>query len=148
MAGGLYVYNYGMVSDNKQEVDGLAHVAPRSSWVHYAACSSNPAPFQAKVEDIDACRAICSECPVRQRCLEYAVANEERWGVWGGLTYKERKAQKSRMDVSRVPLEFRDHYLQMEGRVKRSSLTTPHYVRNPNLDLVIDPDFLALIDAL
>jgi hypothetical protein len=49
--------------------------------------------------------------------------------------------------VSRVPLEFRDHYLKVEGRVKRNN-PTPKPVRNPALDYVIDPEFLELIDAL
>jgi WhiB family redox-sensing transcriptional regulator len=34
---------------------------------------------------------MCSTCPVRSECLEYAIAAEERWGVWGGLTAPERE---------------------------------------------------------
>lgn len=35
-------------------------------------------------------RAYCARCPVQRECLDYAVANEEEWGLWGGLTPKER----------------------------------------------------------
>lgn len=39
-------------------------------------------------------RAICEECPVRMECLEYAVDNNERFGIWGGLTQRERTNSK------------------------------------------------------
>jgi WhiB family redox-sensing transcriptional regulator len=34
---------------------------------------------------------ICEECPVRLICLEYALTNEESWGIWGGLTPGQRR---------------------------------------------------------
>lgn len=37
-------------------------------------------------------RRICERCPVRLPCLEAAIANGERWGVWGGLTPEERRS--------------------------------------------------------
>jgi WhiB family redox-sensing transcriptional regulator len=33
---------------------------------------------------------LCSECPVKWLCLEAALANKEGYGIWGGLTAKER----------------------------------------------------------
>lgn len=41
-------------------------------------------------------KTICGDCPVRARCLEYALAIEkgraarERWGIYGGFTPEER----------------------------------------------------------
>jgi WhiB family redox-sensing transcriptional regulator len=35
-------------------------------------------------------KQICLKCPIRQRCLDYALTNNERYGVWGGLTERER----------------------------------------------------------
>lgn len=35
-------------------------------------------------------RAVCTTCPVRQPCLDYALANHEEHGMWGGLTPTER----------------------------------------------------------
>ena len=32
----------------------------------------------------------CSGCPVRQLCLDYAMKNDEQFGVWGGKTPEER----------------------------------------------------------
>jgi WhiB family redox-sensing transcriptional regulator len=36
-------------------------------------------------------KEICAGCPVRPECLEYALAAAEEFGVWGGLTEKERR---------------------------------------------------------
>jgi len=34
---------------------------------------------------------VCASCPVRQLCLDWALDNDERFGVWGGLTEHERR---------------------------------------------------------
>lgn len=36
-------------------------------------------------------KKVCEGCPVRRQCLAYALDNHESWGVWGGLTERERK---------------------------------------------------------
>lgn len=36
-------------------------------------------------------KKICLSCEVRAECLEYALAHDERFGVWGGLTETERR---------------------------------------------------------
>lgn len=41
-------------------------------------------------------KKFCGECPVRQQCLEYALKVNEQYGVWGGLTAKERQALQGR----------------------------------------------------
>ena len=35
-------------------------------------------------------KRICAMCEMRSVCLEYALNNDERFGVWGGLSEKER----------------------------------------------------------
>jgi hypothetical protein len=41
-------------------------------------------------------KKFCGECPVRQQCLEYALTVNEQYGVWGGLTAKERQALRAK----------------------------------------------------
>ena len=36
-------------------------------------------------------KRICAGCEVRAECLEYALANDERFGIWGGLSERERR---------------------------------------------------------
>lgn len=36
-------------------------------------------------------KAFCERCPVRRQCLEYAVENEEQFGMFGGKTPRERR---------------------------------------------------------
>lgn len=33
----------------------------------------------------------CDRCPVRQDCLEWALENRERYGIWGGLSERARR---------------------------------------------------------
>jgi WhiB family redox-sensing transcriptional regulator len=33
----------------------------------------------------------CEECPVKVQCLNFALANREEYGIWGGLTVRERQ---------------------------------------------------------
>ena len=41
-------------------------------------------------------KKICTGCEVRAECLEYALANDERFGIWGGLSERERRKLKKR----------------------------------------------------
>jgi WhiB family redox-sensing transcriptional regulator len=63
------------------------------SWRQHAACRGiDPNIFYpASDEDAEEAKSICASCPVRQACLEYALANRERDGVWGGATERERR---------------------------------------------------------
>lgn len=40
-------------------------------------------------------KAFCQVCPVQRECLEFALVNDEQYGIWGGMTLKERLAIKS-----------------------------------------------------
>lgn len=41
-------------------------------------------------------KAICSTCPVLNQCREFAIAAEEPYGVWGGLSESERRTEAHR----------------------------------------------------
>ncbi|WP_288815155.1 WhiB family transcriptional regulator, partial [uncultured Varibaculum sp.] len=36
-------------------------------------------------------KAVCELCEVRDECLSYALENDERFGIWGGLSERERR---------------------------------------------------------
>jgi WhiB family transcriptional regulator, redox-sensing transcriptional regulator len=42
-------------------------------------------------------KRVCTTCPVRAECLEYALGNDERFGIWGGLSERERRRLKRRV---------------------------------------------------
>ena len=41
-------------------------------------------------------KAICHTCPVIEPCLEFAMETNQKYGIWGGLTDKERASLKRR----------------------------------------------------
>jgi WhiB family redox-sensing transcriptional regulator len=63
------------------------------SWRNRAACRGVDPDIFFPISDEDAlqAKAICAECPVREACLEWALATRERDGVWGGATERERR---------------------------------------------------------
>lgn len=40
--------------------------------------------FAEDPRDLDRAKAMCADCPLRQACLDEAIARAEPWGVWGG----------------------------------------------------------------
>lgn len=66
------------------------------TWHNRAACRGLDATiFFPGPDDEDAvverAKAICAVCPVREACLEHALAVREKDGVWGGCTERERR---------------------------------------------------------
>ena len=47
--------------------------------------------YPASDEEAEAAKSVCGQCDVRETCLEFALANREREGVWGGATERERR---------------------------------------------------------
>ena len=58
--------------------------------------------FPVSEEDAWRAREICSACNVRERCLAFALTTRERYGVWGGVTEKERIEMFRRGTAQRV----------------------------------------------
>lgn len=47
-------------------------------------------------------KAVCRGCVVREDCLEYALANGEKFGIWGGLSERERRRIRRQRALARV----------------------------------------------
>lgn len=69
-------------------------------WVRDAACGEPDAPYMFPHEQdhagIDMAKRTCAGCPVQPTCLAVALANNEGYGVWGGLTADERRQYRRR----------------------------------------------------
>jgi WhiB family redox-sensing transcriptional regulator len=66
------------------------------SWQERALCAETDPEsfFPEKGGSTREAKRICSSCEVRQECLEYALQNDERFGIWGGLSERERRRLK------------------------------------------------------
>src|SRR3954471_4307311 len=62
-------------------------------WRQGALCAEGDpdAFFPEKGESTRAAKNICRRCLVKVECLSSALANDERFGVWGGLSDRERR---------------------------------------------------------
>lgn len=55
--------------------------------------------FPEKGESPRQAKSVCMACDVRVMCLEYALANSERFGIFGGKSERERRAIKARREA-------------------------------------------------
>ena len=75
------------------DLPDIASLLTHLSWMDQGACRGYPAEvfFPSQGEDCRHAKAICKGCPVRIACREYGIANGEAFGVWGGLSERERR---------------------------------------------------------
>ena len=66
------------------------------SWQERALCAQTDpeAFFPEKGGSTREAKKVCVSCEVRSECLEYALAHDERFGIWGGLSERERRRLK------------------------------------------------------
>ena len=62
-------------------------------WASLAQCrQARPDELFVRGAAQNDAKRLCAGCPVRTECLAEALDNEIEWGVWGGLTERERRA--------------------------------------------------------
>ncbi|MDQ1484195.1 MAG: WhiB family transcriptional regulator, redox-sensing transcriptional regulator [Actinomycetota bacterium] len=66
------------------------------SWQERALCAQTDpeAFFPEKGGSTRDAKKVCVGCDVRAECLEYALEHDERFGIWGGLSERERRKFK------------------------------------------------------
>jgi len=71
----------------------LGEPTEEPDWQERALCAQTDpeAFFPEKGGSTREAKRICSGCEVRAECLEYALAHDERFGIWGGLSERERR---------------------------------------------------------
>jgi WhiB family redox-sensing transcriptional regulator len=71
------------------------------NWPQLAACKDDPEQMFVTGAEQHQAKKRCFGCPVRTECLAEALDNQLEWGVWGGLTERERRATlKTRPNVT------------------------------------------------
>lgn len=71
---------------SRQDVPGQL-----GQWWELGRCSeTDPEAFFPESGTSWSAKQVCAGCDVRAECLEYALAADERFGVWGGLSETER----------------------------------------------------------
>ncbi len=68
---------------------------PRIAWVSKARCRGSTDPeefFRSRSEESDCISRHCRHCPVVAECLADALDNQMEFGIWGGMTARERRA--------------------------------------------------------
>jgi WhiB family redox-sensing transcriptional regulator len=78
-------------------------LAQADEWRDRAACRDmNPDLFfpigttGPALDQIEAAKGICRVCPVKDPCLEYALASNQEAGIWGGTSEDERRKLRKR----------------------------------------------------
>lgn len=68
-----------------------------TSWMAYANCLGLDPDlfFPERGTSTREAKEVCRGCVARERCLAYALARVERFGIWGGLSERERKRLRS-----------------------------------------------------
>lgn len=66
---------------------------PDADWTNRAAClAADPDELFVAGAAQHTAKRQCAGCPVRAECLIDALDHRVEWGVWGGLTERERRA--------------------------------------------------------
>jgi len=73
-------------------------------WHVRAACSDREPGlmFSEDNEGIKEAKKCCSDCPVQAECLVESINKEEKYGVWGGLTAKERSRFTKKLSTLKI----------------------------------------------
>ncbi len=101
------IYDGGVPSDAGKPASTLASVVDifdgtgddgPLSWQERALCAQTDpeAFFPEKGGSTREAKKVCASCDVRSECLDYALENDERFGIWGGLSERERRKLKRR----------------------------------------------------
>ena len=77
------------------DLEGLA-------WQDNGACRGADADlfFPERGASTRRAKQICSECAVQVECLEYAICTGEKFGIWGGMSERERRRIRKERTVA------------------------------------------------
>jgi WhiB family transcriptional regulator, redox-sensing transcriptional regulator len=87
-----------LITTRVAAVEDDAEVPGELEWQERALCAQTDpeAFFPEKGGSTREAKRVCMSCEVRVQCLDYALENDERFGIWGGLSERERRRVKKR----------------------------------------------------
>lgn len=67
------------------------------AWMELGNCRGMDADlfFPERGEAVNQAKAVCVGCEVKEQCLQYALANSEHFGIWGGSSERERRMMRT-----------------------------------------------------
>jgi WhiB family redox-sensing transcriptional regulator len=73
------------------------------SWQDYANCRGADADlfFPERGASTRKAKAICTACEVRDDCLDFALRCGEKFGIWGGMSERERRRVRRERSIAR-----------------------------------------------
>ena len=95
MANGADIRGVAAVGMSFDELFG----AVEQEWQDQALCAQTDpeAFFPEQGGSTREAKRICKACAVRDECLEFALEHDERFGIWGGLSDRERRRLKKQI---------------------------------------------------
>jgi hypothetical protein len=71
------------------------------SWHADALCAQVDTElwFPGKGGDVRPAKRVCAACPVRVECLDYALTTQQRFGIWGGVSERDRRKLSAQDDA-------------------------------------------------
>ncbi len=80
-------------------IDRTLGVVAGEDWQDSALCSQTDpdAFYPEKGASPRTAKRICGLCDVKAECLDYALSHNERFGIWGGLSERERRRMQHRV---------------------------------------------------
>ena len=85
----------------------VRHIAGNTddqSWQAYANCLGVDPDlfFPERGASTREAKEVCRGCVVREDCLEYALRNGEKFGIWGGMSERERRRIRRQRAIART----------------------------------------------
>ncbi|TDC75691.1 WhiB family transcriptional regulator [Streptomyces hainanensis] len=107
------------------------------SWQSRGACRGAAAddpdlffPDADHFERVAEAKRYCARCPVQQVCLDAALENNDRYGIWGGLTEEERDplhvSLENRLDYGRVEAALAGRDIHLTNAERRAIVRTAY----------------------
>jgi len=85
-------------------MSNIAEETDEQGWQLYANCLGVDPDlfFPERGASTKEAKSVCKGCVVREDCLEYALANGEKFGIWGGLSERERRRIRRQRALARA----------------------------------------------